>query len=77
MEEKEKIVEYYIETFGSLPPNDITIDYYDDFYQKLMIEAIETGKEITPDVLEEKINLNKYDYVKNDKGFSKFKKESK
>ena len=59
---EDKIIEQYVEKFGEMPPADMVISYYDEFYQKLMKKAIEENKIISPEVLEEAIGNQPYDY---------------
>lgn len=59
----DEIIEEYIKKFNELPPADIVISYYDDFYQDLMKKAIKDNKKITKETLEKAIDPKKYDYV--------------
>lgn len=63
MKDAEKIINDYIEQFRELPPRVVTISYYSDFYLDLMEKAIETGKEITPKVLDRALEKVPYDLV--------------
>lgn len=60
---EEEVIRTYLEKFGKLPPNDAVISYDDELYQELMKKALETGKEITPETLEQAIGNEPYDYV--------------
>lgn len=66
MNDAEKIINDYIEQFGELPPRVVTIDYYGDFYLDLMKKAVETGEEITREVLDEALEKVPYDLVQED-----------
>ena len=59
----DKVIKEYIGVFGELPPADVVISYYNDFYQDLMKKAIKSGKKITAETLEKAIDFKKYDYV--------------
>lgn len=66
MNEAEKIINDYIEQFGELPPRVVTIDYYGEFYLDLMKKAVETGEEITREVLDGALEETPYDLVQED-----------
>lgn len=66
MKDAEKIINDYIEQFRELPPRVVTIDYYSDFYLDLMEKAVETGEEITREVLDGALEEIPYDLVQED-----------
>lgn len=72
--DNDKIIEEYIRMFGKMPPADMVIDYYDDFYINLMKIAIHDREEITPEVLELAIGDKPYDRTEERK-LTNFKKE--
>ena len=65
----------YIVKFGEEPPQTETMGYKSEIYQFLMMNAIDEGKPITPEKLDEALKNVKYDLVMpKGKKFSKFKK---
>ena len=67
MKDAEKIINDYIEQFRELPPRVVTISYHNDFYLDLMKKAIETGEEVTREVLDKALEKVPYDLVIEDR----------
>lgn len=55
------LLQDYLDQFGELPPADMVISYYSDFYVELIKSAIQTGEKITPKILENTIGDMPYD----------------
>lgn len=65
MEERKSLTEQYVILFDRLPPLLETMDYENDFYQDLMLDAIINEKPIDEEDIEIKLKTDKikYDYV--------------
>lgn len=62
----DKVLKEYFIKFGDFPPLIQTMDYNNDFYQKIMKEAIESGEKITEEVINNKLNGYEFDLVLDD-----------
>lgn len=69
-----KIIQEYLIKFEEMPPMDAVISYEDDLYLNLMQEALKTGNPITPEMLENAIGNEPYDYV-NEEGEDKMEEQ--
>lgn len=60
------ILKQYYMKFDEFPPKLMTVGYENEFYQKIMKEAIEENKPITTEILNTKSANLKYDVVLDD-----------
>ena len=72
---KDKLLEEYLDVFDEYPPLIQTINYDDEKYQELILNALKQKKPITADEVEKAFENEKYDTLPNEKEGAKMEEK--